>query len=145
MLYEVITTATITDIQNDTGVGVDVGIATGTILDNDAQPNVSIAVAEADAAGVTEGGTVHFVVTQDAYSDSDTIVTVDLNDGTAQAPGDYTDNTYTVTIPAGSLTADLIVEVPTVNDSVDEPASENFTATITDVQNDTGVGVDVVV
>ncbi|MBW2484465.1 MAG: retention module-containing protein, partial [Deltaproteobacteria bacterium] len=115
-------TAKIIDVNNPAAIiNIGTASATGTIIDDDAQPNVSIAVAEADAAGVTEGGTVTFTVTQDALSDSDTTVTVDLNDGTAQAPGDYIDNTYTVTIPAGSLTADLIVEVPTVDDSVDEP------------------------
>ncbi|MEJ2492270.1 MAG: tandem-95 repeat protein, partial [Desulfuromonadales bacterium] len=75
-------------ISDDTGAGL--------ILDNDAPPppttpQVSIAVAADDAAGVVEGGVVNFVVTQDALSDADTTVTVRLANGSAEAGSDYTD------------------------------------------------------
>ena len=84
------------------------------------------------------------MVTQDAVSDSDTTVTVNLSDltGSATAGDDYTDGSpYTVTIPAGSLSATLTVDVTTLDDNADEPTPEDFTATITNVDNDTGATI----
>jgi hypothetical protein len=43
-------------------------------------------------------------------------------------------------IPAGQLTATLKVDVPTVDDAIDEP-QEDFTATITEVDNDVGATI----
>ncbi|MEJ2471729.1 MAG: Calx-beta domain-containing protein [Desulfuromonadales bacterium] len=126
-------------ISEDTGAGL--------ILDNDApppptNPQVSIAVAADDAAGVVEGGVVNFVVTQDALSDADTTVTVRLANGSAEAGSDYTDGSdYTVTIPAGSLSADLTVDVTTIDDTIVEASPENFTANIISAVNTTGVSV----
>ncbi|MBC2705192.1 retention module-containing protein, partial [Desulfobacula sp.] len=66
------------NLTNPANATIADGQGIGTILDNDAEPQVHIAVAEADVGGVTEGDTVNFVVTQDAISDSDTTVTVNL-------------------------------------------------------------------
>ena len=88
-----------------------------------------------------EGETLNFTVTQDAYSSADTTVTVNLSAGSADAGADYTDGSpYTVVIPAGDLEATLKVDVPTVDDAIDEP-QEDFTATITNVDNTVGATI----
>jgi hypothetical protein len=87
--------------------------ATGTIQDKPF-PRFSV-----EAATVTEGGQLVFPVrlTQTRIS----AVTVDLatEDATAQAPGDYTPTSATVTIPAGQTVGQFVV--PTVGDGFDEP------------------------
>ncbi|UCH46144.1 MAG: hypothetical protein JSV11_05430, partial [Nitrospiraceae bacterium] len=85
----------------------------------------------------------NFIVSQDVKSDSNTEVTVNLSEGSALSPEDYTDGSpYTVTILAGQTTATLTVDVPTVDDDLDEPSPEDFIATITNAVNPTGVTID---
>jgi uncharacterized repeat protein (TIGR01451 family) len=99
--------------------------ATGTILDDDGVPTVTIG----DASAV-EGGLVTFTLTLSNPSAQDVTVTVSTTNGTAVAPGDYTATSTTVTIPAGRTTG--TVDVQTTGDTTDE-LDETFLATITDL------------
>ena len=94
--------------------------ATGKITDDDATPTVSIA----DADAVTEGNDpattadMSFTVTLSAASGRDVTVPYSLG-GTATAGSDYEDpQTKSVTISAGSTSADIAVKVK--GDAVDE-------------------------
>jgi VCBS repeat-containing protein len=115
---------------------------TGTIQNDDPQPNVSI-----DDVPIPEGsggGTTNFIftVTQDAVSGLDTTVNFSTADGTAVAPGDYAAQTGSVMIPAGDLTATITVAVVADNlDEDDETFNVNLTgATNAAVNDGTGVG-----
>jgi hypothetical protein len=91
---------------------------TGTILDNDAAPSISIS-----DVTVTEGQPAVFVVSIAGVSSVDTVVNVVTTTGTA-GTADYTTTTATVTIPAGQTS--VTVSVPTTDDTIDEP-TETFT------------------
>jgi hypothetical protein len=97
--------------------------ATGTILDTDTAPSVSIA----DSSG-TEGGNVVFTITQSAVSGTATTVRWDTADASATSPGDYTAVVNGLaTIAAGSTTTTATVN--TFGDNVPE-ATETFGVTL---------------
>ncbi|NOU40966.1 MAG: retention module-containing protein [Methylotenera sp.] len=98
-----------------------VAVATGTIVDDDGMPTVSIAPASA-----TEGSPVNFTVSLSGLSATPTTVTFTTTTGTAGA-ADFTSTTTTVTIPAGTLSVD--VPVATAGDAIYE-GNETFTATL---------------
>ena len=103
---------------------------TGTIVDNDAAPEVEI-----DSVAVTEGEPARFTLSLSAASGRDVTVTASTADGTAIQPDDYIARTAVgVTIPAGGRTASFDVE--TVDDSVTEQ-SETFTVALTSPTNAT--------
>ena len=106
---------------------------TGTIVDDDAAPVVSVS-----AASVTEGnsGTTSMVFTVKLSAASGLPVSVNYQtaNGTAKAPGDYTSTSGVRTIPAGSLSA--TVPVPVVGDALYE-GNETFTFTISNPVNAT--------
>ena len=93
----------------------------GTIVDDDL-PALSI-----DSVTVAEGETAGFKVTLSHAPAADVTVTATTADGTAVAPGDYTSNSATVTIKAGTTSAGF--DVVTIDDAVDEP-DETFTVTL---------------
>jgi hypothetical protein len=100
--------------------------ATGTILDDDPDPTVSIAdatVGEGDA-GTTNAA---FTLTLSQPSGRETAVDVATSDATAVAGSDYTATSTTVTIPAGATSAG--VDVPIAGDTTHEP-DETFTVTL---------------
>ena len=94
--------------------------ATGTITDDDATPTLSVA----DAASVTEGddpqttADMSFTVTLSAASSRDVTAAYTLG-GSATAGSDYEDpQTKSVTISAGSTSADIVIKVK--GDTADE-------------------------
>lgn len=101
------------------GAEVTDGEGTATIVDDDPPPVVAVA----DAAPATEGGTASFAVGLSARSGRDVTVAFTTADGSAVAGQDYTARAGTLTIPAGS--ADAAVVVALLDDSADEP-SEAF-------------------
>ena len=134
-----LTLSNATDASNNT-VTLTTAEATGTILDDDAPPLLTVADAEGD-----EGGLVIFTVElsgsliSEAVTVSYTVSTGDHDDdaatpsrGTAsETAGEDLVNptgTGTVIIPAGNRS--VIVYVPTSIDAVDE-ANETFTLTVT--------------
>jgi len=79
---------------------------TGTIVNTTAAPSLSIN----DPAAVAPGSPVTFTITQSALSALDTTVLASTEDDTAIAGVNYTARTnVTVTIAAGDLTADFVV------------------------------------
>ena len=130
-----------------TGTGYAVGTpgsATGTITDDDATPTLTVGNATA-----AEGSNLVHTVTLSNASSSATTYPFVLADGTAVAPGDYT-NTPTfsngvtlaggvLTVPAGVTT--FTVTYPSVQDTIDEP-NETTTLTIGGVSG-TGTITDV--
>ena len=131
-LYEGNETFTFT-ISNPVNATLGTANATGTIVDNDVRPTVSVA-----SASVAEGNTgttpIVFTVTSSAVSGLPVTVSYATTDGTAKAPGDYTAKTGSVTIPAGSTSATFTV--PVVGDAIDEP-NETFTVTLSNPINAT--------
>jgi uncharacterized repeat protein (TIGR01451 family) len=96
--------------------------ATGTILDANGAP-----VATVTDAAAAEGAPVTFEVTLSGPSASTVTVQFTTSDGTATAPDDYEAVSTTVTFDPGETVQ--TVEVPTVDDALDEP-SEAFTVTL---------------
>ena len=114
--------------------GVSQVTARGTITDDDREPTLSVADAEA-----TEGDVVEFVVTLSAVSGRD--VTVDY--ATSVAAGDdavsgtdFTAKNGTLTIAAADNTATGTIEVQTTEDDASESA-ETFTLTLSSPANAT--------
>ena len=102
-LYEHDETFTVTLTSPDHGT-FGTATATGTIINDDPAPSVSIADAGAsvNAAG---GATISFPVTLSTASGVDASVQYATADGTAIAGTDYTAESGTLTIPAGSTSA----------------------------------------
>ena len=107
------------------------GSASGTIVDNDAEPTLSIA-----SASVVEGNAgdtpVNFDLTMNRVSGFDVSVDFATSDITAIAGEDYTAGTGTVTIPAGSRRG--IVTIQVSGDTIDE-SNETFNVTISNPVN----------
>ena len=104
--------------------------ATGAIDDNDGEPELSIA----DAEAVTEGTGAEFVVTLDPASGREVTVDYATADGTAKQTEDYTAvASATLTFDAGD-TAQTIT-VATTNDTLDEDDGETFTVTLSGPSN----------
>jgi len=107
------------------------GSASGTIVDDDAPPSISIgdaAVAEGDAGQQT----LSFLLSLSAMSGFDIAVDYQTSDGTATAGSDYTAVSGQGTIPAGSLSTTIAVAV--MGDTVDEP-DETFTVMLSNAAN----------
>ncbi len=81
---------------------------------------------------MTEGGALAFPVRLTGSRPGPVTVELTTQDGSAQAPGDYTATTTMLTIPAGQDEAQFVV--PTVDDGWDEP-DETVTARITRTTN----------
>ena len=88
--------------------------ATGTITDDDADPDVLV-----DDATITEGGDLVFTITLTNPSASTIAVDLTTTNGTAVAGDDYTATTDTVTFLPGETSATFTV--PTLEDTTDEP------------------------
>jgi hypothetical protein len=97
-------------------------VAEATIVDDDAEPSLSIA-----GARVAEGGEAQLRVTLSAPSAFTVSVEYATRDGTATAAADYTSAAGTIVLPPGTTTA--TIAVPTAADAVDE-ADESFTVTL---------------
>ena len=124
-LHQLNRTFTLT-LSNPTGVTLAQSVATGTIVDDDPAPVVSISntsTPEGDS-GLTAA---QFTVSLDAADGSPTTVSYATTDGSAAAPGDYLAATGSVTIPAGSTSTSITVDV--VGDTLYEN-DENFTVSL---------------
>src|SRR5262249_37342158 len=93
----------------------------GAINDDDGMPGLFVG----DAGVLTEGASATFVISLSAASGLPVSFTLQTMDFTATAGQDYAAmGRVSVTIPAGAL--NLSFMVPTIDDALDEPASENF-------------------
>ena len=118
-------------LSNATNATLDTNAsATGTILDNDPPPMVSVSNASA-----TEGSSVSFTVSLSA--DSGRQVTVDYvtSSGTATSGTDFTTASGTLTFAAG--TTSQTVNVNTTADDTNNEGDETFTLTLSNATNAT--------
>jgi hypothetical protein len=111
---------------SDPSVGASLidGVAVGTITNDDAPPQLSIADASAgeSTAGIT------FTVTLSMAASTDVTVSAATGDGTARSGGvDFANVSRTLTIPAGQTSA--TVNVPLREDALEEP-DETFVVTL---------------
>jgi streptogramin lyase len=105
-------TVTLSDPQLATING---GTATGTIMDDDPRPTISIA----DSPGRSEGGpALSFQVTLSGPSGRQVQVNYATQNGSAKAPGDYGSKTGTLTFVPGHTSR--VVLVNSVEDALDE-------------------------
>jgi hypothetical protein len=91
--------------------------ATGTILDNDGTPSISVSqVASSFAESV---GTVTYTLTLSNASGRTVTVNYDTTDGTAKDGSDFTRKTGTATFAPGDTVKTVVV--PILDDAIDEP------------------------
>ena len=119
------------------GATIGVGDGTGTILDDDPVPSISIA----DASVLEGTGTttpMAFDVTLSGVSASDVTVDYATADGTATAPGQYLSAGGTLTWPAGTSGVQTVT-VDVVADAVDEP-DQTFTVSLSNPTGSATIG-----
>ena len=104
--------------------------ATGTILDDDAAPELTIA----DVRAVESTGMMEFTVRLGAPSGRQVAVTCFSEDGTATAGDDYVPELGTLVLEPGQTTG--VISVPILDDRLDE-ADEDFTMVLSDPVNAT--------
>jgi PKD repeat protein len=116
-------------LSNPTHAAIVGGPGTGTIVDNDAEPTMTI-----DDATVTEGNTgvtmATFVIRLSTASGRAVTGNFGTANGTATAGSDYTATAGPFTVAAGSTT--LAVQVPIIGDVTQEP-NETFVLNLTGV------------
>ena len=104
---------------------------TGTILDDEALPGLSVA----DAAGREDAGTMTFAVTLGAPSARTVTVDWATSDGTATAGSDYEAASGTLTLSPGETAG--TVGVPVLDDGSYEAPTETFTVRLANASNAT--------
>ena len=107
------------------------GSATGTILDNDEPPAISVA----DTAGDEDVGELGFEVTLDLPSGTEVSFSYATEDGTATAGSDYTATMGRLTFAPGEQTQ--VVRVRIIDDALDEPDEETFSLSLSALENAT--------
>jgi hypothetical protein len=122
------------NLSAPTNATIGTGTGTGTITDDDAPPGVSLSLAGSPFD--EEGGVATVTVTLSAVSAVDVTVTLGFS-GTGTFGTDYTASATTVTIPAGTLSAD--VTLTGVGDRLTEPA-ETVVVDVSGVTNGTETG-----
>jgi hypothetical protein len=105
-------------LSGPVGATISDSSGTGTIVDNDAQPNVKV-----NDRSIGEGTAATFTISISAVSGLPVTVTYAAANGTAISPADFAAKVGQVIIPAGKTS--VTVTVPTVNDTLKEP-SETF-------------------
>ena len=99
--------------------------ATGTIIDDDAAPGITIA----DARARESAGEITFRVSLDAPSGREVEITYGTEDGTAKAGDDYTAVERPLTFAVGQTSATITIKV--INDLLVEP-DETFSVRLSD-------------
>ncbi|MBN1155718.1 PKD domain-containing protein [candidate division KSB1 bacterium] len=106
------------------------GQGTGTILDNDAPPALSIN----DRTDFETNGMMMFTITLSAVSGRNVSVGYQTANGTAIAPGDYTATSGTATILAGNTSTTIYIPI---NDDMIDETDETFTVNLINPVNAT--------
>ena len=102
--------------------------AEATIVDNDGVPSITI-----ENESVNENaGYINFTLGLSSPSTSNVTVYYKTSDGSAQAPGDYTTKSGTLTLPATTLTG--TISIPIFDDTISEP-TENFYIDLSNATN----------
>jgi hypothetical protein len=116
-------------LSSPTNATIADGTGTGTIVDDDVEPTVSVG----DASGV-EGGPIAFAVTLSGPYEASVTVDVGTLAGTASEGTDYEALGTTITFDPG--TTSKTVQVTTLEDAIDEP-DETFTLSLSSPTNAT--------
>jgi hypothetical protein len=127
--YELNETLHVT-LSNAQNGSIAVGTATGTIMNDDAMPVLSVA----NASAFKNSGSISLVVTLSAASGLPVTVDFATADGTATAGSDYSASSGTLTFAPGVTTQTIVV--PLLTDSVVEPP-ETFLVLLTSPANAT--------
>ncbi|NOU60845.1 Ig-like domain-containing protein [Marinifilum caeruleilacunae] len=108
--------------------------ATGTILDNEGNPTLSISDASA-----TEGSAIDFTVTVSPVRSTDINFEYRTSNGTAVSPTDFNGSGWTsVTLPANQ--SSMTISISTVQDT-EEEGNENFSIEIGNPPNKVDIGI----
>jgi len=129
-IYEGNETFTVT-LSNPVNATIATGTGTGTIIDDETAPSISIGNVTVGEGG----GNAVFTVTQSAVTAVTTTFTYSTTNGTAVAPNDYT----AASNVAGSITAGMTsttISIPVIQDALTE-GDENFFVTISNPVNAT--------
>jgi alpha-tubulin suppressor-like RCC1 family protein len=118
-------TMTLSNLSSGVTPGTIVG--TGTIVDNDVAPTISI-----NSTSVVEGVNASLVVTLSSPSGVDVTFDWATTNGTAVSPTDYAANSGSGTITAGNTTYNLNNLTSTVNDGAAE-STEYFTVDLSNI------------
>ena len=110
------------ELSNPNGAALSRGTGTGTIIDGDVPPELSIG-----DAPVGEGDPAQFTVTLTPASGKTVTVDYATADGTAEAPADYTSRSDPLSFSPGELSKTIMV--PTIRDSIADN-NETFTVTL---------------
>ncbi|MGZ5344714.1 MAG: Calx-beta domain-containing protein, partial [Actinomycetota bacterium] len=118
-------------VANVAGAGITAGTGIGTIVDDDAEPDLSIA-----NASVTEGNaataTASFTLTLSAASAREITVEYGTADGSALAGSDYSSTNGTLTFAAGETSKSI--DVPVTGDAVYE-GTETYAVSLSSPSN----------
>ena len=108
--------------------------ATGTILDNEGNPTLSISDASA-----TEGNAIDFTVTVSPIRSTDIIFEYRTTDGSASSPADFNGVSWTsITMPANQSSMTISINT---NQDTDEEGDENFTIEIGNPPANVDIGI----
>jgi hypothetical protein len=134
------------DLSNPSEATIDDGSGTGTLTEQDDEPQISID----NPAGVTEGNTITFTISMDVKSDTDVTVDWTTTDGVSSADSDtscsgsndFVSDADTATISAGSLSTTVVIT--TCDDGADD-GDETFTVDLSNasgatILDDSGTG-----
>ncbi len=106
-------------------------VASTLLIDDDAEPTVALSI---DNTSIAEsGGAATITATLSAVSNKNVSVAIALGGNAIGSGTDYTSTPTTLTIPAGSTTAQLTITA--VNDSLFEQPNEVVTATVSGITN----------
>lgn len=119
------------NLTNPQNATINDGQAQGTILNDDAQPSLTIN-SPSQAEGNAGTSNMTFTVTLTPASGQTVTVNYATGDGTATQPGDYTTTSGMLTFNAGVTTQPI--NVPIVGDTTAE-ANETFTVTLSGASN----------
>lgn len=116
------------DLTNPSGAAVTDAQGLGTIENDDTGPGVSIGDVERNEGPLGFGSNFPFAVTLSEVAGVDVTVEYETNGGTAVEDVDYVGETGVVTIPAGSLQANIVIAG--IGDNLPE-ADETFEVNLT--------------
>ena len=116
-------------LDDAVGAGIDTRVASGTIRDDDEAP-VPPVLSVADAAATESDGELAFAVRLDRAGAGDVSVDYATMDGTAVAGADYRAVAGTFVFAPGQTEG--MIQVPLVDDALDEPPEETLVLTLVD-------------
>ncbi len=115
-----------------TGATINDGTATGTIIDNDPQPTITISNVQVSDSGSTPNAI--FTVSLSAPSSNPISVDFQTADGSATAGADYQAQSGKLTIPTGATSA--TITIPIITDTLTE-SNETFSVNLGNAVNAT--------